>query len=60
MQTLKEFIAEEQEEQNLVDNMAAAGVNLESLNECEMDEMTLEQLFAEHQKIRDRNAAKSL
>jgi hypothetical protein len=55
-QTFKQFT----EEQNLIANMAAAGITGKTLNETETVEMTLEQLFAEHDKIRSRNAAKKL
>ena len=55
-QTFKQFT----EEQNLIANLAAAGITGKTLNETETVEMTLEQLFAEHDKIRSRNAAKKL
>jgi len=35
--------------------MAVAGVTGQTLNESEMIEMTLEQLFTEHDKIRAKN-----
>ena len=51
MQTLKEFIAEEQEEQNLVDNMAAAGITAETINEGEETEMTIGELFVKLEEM---------
>lgn len=51
MQTLKEFIAEEQEEQNLVENMVAEGVDIENIQNVEWVETSVEGLKTLNEEI---------
>lgn len=50
-QTFKEYLTEEQKEQNLIANMAVANITAETINEGEETEMTIGELFAKLEEM---------